>query len=579
MTDTTRNYLSGRELTYIIVCLAIVTCIFIWRLHGFGDLEPRSDQAFIAWWIKGLVAADHIIPRQGVGESLFDAMARDEAGFLTQIFRPVYNSPTELFKIAPILAVYGITTLLGDSYSIQLTLSLLASAAIPFAFASFPFWLNFSSNRTVTYLTGLLALIITAFSFYLHYFSGWGFHNYGILSLIIAVAVSMRILPSTMELLTGRMSWSRIIGLFLVNGLALYSFKTNLFLLPPATVLTLICLPNLSWRMKLRYVFTYVAIFTILILPFIPFVFISANKPDFAQDLTSPILLMMTDFSGNHLDWMMILFERAINWFHTAQALYSLPGLIAGIVGLIAMARDGMRLPLCIAAAHFLAWCFVPIFAGVSFRTYPYLIPFLALGAAYFLAVSFRNTRNLTLHNKIVAVIACALVITHIASQVPSFRSKAHMAEALPEFWATYFIGQGEIRPIIATIEQALPANSILMSWGYGLKFLYRDLKTENLDVELPGLNALMLRRKVGLLQNHIKKRRLSISTTGPLYVLVDHKVDHIDRSSLKAEITSLLGPDGFAIAKGIQLIDIANWDLQSSWPKNIVLYKIVLTK
>lgn len=579
MKERSQYCFSGRDLTYIFICFAIMTGVFIWRLHAFSDLEPRADQAFLAWWIKGLVATDHIIPLQSAGESLLDAMARDETGFLTQTLRPIYNSPTELFKILPVFVVFVITKLIGDSYSIQVAISLIASAAIPFALASFPIWLNSTSNRAVSFSIGILALTIAAFSTYLHFFSGWGFHNYGILSLVVAVAVSARIMPSTLDEATGQMSWRAIVGLFLVNGLALYSFKTNLFLLPPATVMALVSIPNLNWRMKFRHVFTYVVIFTILILPFIPLVFISANKPDYAQDLTSPILLMQANLSGNLLDWSMILYTRTLNWIHTAQEFYSLPGLAAGLIGLTALARDGMRLPLCLAIAHYLAWCFVPIFAGASFRTYPYLIPFLALGAAYFLVVSIRSALRFTLNKTIVAAIAGALLITHIATQIPDLRSKVHMAESLPDFWATYFIGQGEIRPMIAMIEQTLPADATLMTWGYGLKFLYRDLKVTELDVELPALNALMLRQKVGLLQGHIKKRRLSVSKTGSLYVLVDHKVDHIDRKTLTTEIASLLGPSGFAVANRIHLVNIASWELQSFWPKNLALYKVVRNK
>lgn len=251
--------------------------------------------------------------------------------------------------------------------------------------------------------------------------------------------------------------------------------------------------------------------------------------------------------------------------------------LAAGTIGLIALARNGIILPFCIIVAHYLAWCFVPIFAGVAFRTYPYLIPFLALGAAYFIISAFKSTSNLPLNNKVLALIASGLLLAHISTQIPDLRSKTLMKNSLPEFWASYYTGQGELRPVISEIEKILPTNATLLTWGYGLKFLYRDLKTNDLDVDLPVLNALMLRQNVGLLKSHIKKRHLAFPSKAPIYILVDHEIDHINRQTLRLKVSALLGPNGFSISENADIENIAMWQLKSSWPRNVTLYKVVL--
>lgn len=573
----------GGNRVYIIAAVIVAALVFYWRLQAFGDLEPRGDHAFFAWWVKGLSAADHFFPRQGAGGSLLEAMARDETGFLTQLLRPIYNSPTELFKIIPVLGLYGAAKLFGYSYSMQVAISLLASAATPFVLALFPFWRRRISDGPGDYWVGFTALVLGFLSLYLHMFSGLGPHNYGILSLVVAVAVSVRILSELAKTPPARMTWRMVAGLFLANGLALYSYKTNLFLLPPATVLTLLLLPGANWKRKLHHSFTYSILIVILVLPFVPLVVISADKPDFAQDMTSPILLMLSGPSGNLTEWLAIIAGRAMNWFVTARDLYSLPGLAVGILGLAVLARDGVSLPLGIVVVHFLAWCFVPLFAASSLRTYPYILPFLVLGAAYFFVASFKGSglavkwSNRTIINRrLVTAAAGGLIAIHIAMQVPGLYSRARMAQALPNLWSRYFAGQGELRPMIAEIERTVPPNATLMTWGYGLQFLYRDLKTGDPDIRLPAINALMLRHETGLLKEHIRKRHLSLSATDPIYVLVDHAVDNIDRRTLADAVATLLGPEGFAIAADAALVKVLAWRLRTSWPKGVTLYKVI---
>ena len=564
---------------YLLIISLIAALIYFWRIQSFGDLEPRSDQAFLAWWVKGLVSSNHVLPHIEQGEQLIDALARDEKGILTQLLRPIYNSPTELFKIIPIIAYTFVAQIFGDSYSNQVAISIFTSVAIPFVLALYPIW-GTPHKATQTHMwIGFIALILSSTSLYLHVFSGWGIHNAGILTLVIAGVISNNILSTLSKSPNLYKSLRPIIELFLINALAIYSFKTNLFLLPLATVFTILALPEIKWQRKFNLVFCYGSIVTILILPFIPLTLISANKSDFAQDMTSPISLMLAGLSSNLFDWPLIIYNRTESWLVTAYKLYSLPGLIIGILGLYGLARKGMRLPFYILIAHYISWCFIPIFAGVLFRTYPYLIPFLGLGGAYFIVVSFRGVMLPNVNKKLLATIASYLLIAHFVTQIPIIRSKEHMANVLPQFWSTYFTGQGQLRPIIAEIEQILPNNAVLMTWGYGLQFLYRDLKTTGQDIELPAINALMLRQKAGLLLEHIKKRHLSLSVPANIYILVDHKIDHIDRQTLTSEISTLLGPKGFAIANDISLKSIGAWQLKSSWPKNITLYKVSLNK
>ncbi len=583
-----RNFPAVGKRTFLTGIIVFAALIFMWRVLVFGDLEPRGDQAFFAWWVQGLEAADHIVPRVAEGEALFDALARDETGFLTQLLRPLYNATTDLFKILSILILYVAAEIFGGAFSVHVATSVLASAALVLVLGAFPLWYgrpgDGADKSGEDTITGLAALVLGAGALYLHAFSGLGLHNFGVLFLIAAVAGSTRILNGWAAERPGPINWRSVGGLMLFQGLALYAYKTNLFLLPPATALSILLFSGAGLRRKLVCLGVYILIVAALVVPLAPLMFVEASKPEFAKDSFSATAIVGQILSGGIGAMIAPLGKLGAEWFQMAGELYSVPGLIAGLWGLGLMAwRDKVFLPLSVVISHFAAWCLIPLFAATSLRTYLYVLPFFVLGGAYLLvtvgvelrrAAAELNRDYLTMAGT--TVLAAVLLAVHLASQIPGLVSKEKLADFLPRAWAFYFTGQGELRPMVAEIERTLPPDAVLMTWGYGLQFLFRNLKDPATQVFVPpALGALMLRHRSGLLRDHIERRRLSIAAGASVYLLVDHRFDLVDRQTAAHGAGVVLGPEGFAIPGSAKLVEVAHWPLQSSWPGEATLYQL----
>jgi hypothetical protein len=582
--------LSVRRRAFLTGMFVFSVIVFMWRLFLFGDAEPRGDHAFFTWWVLGMEASDHIVPHMEPGERLIDAMARDETGFLTQFFRPMYNSPTELLKAFSILILYGAAKFIGATHSVQVFMSLLASGLLVFVMALFYYGCRFPDDSKNKYnqdlLMGLVALVLSAFSLYLHTFSSLGPHNFGLLFLLIAVIFSIRLLQDLATEKWDRLRWRPLVAFGLTHVLALYAYKINVFLLPPATVLSIVLCFGLSLRRKATYLACYLLFIVALLSPLIPFILLDSSKPAFAKEAFTPSAVLGPLFSGGIGAVLSPVVPRTADWFRVASELFSIPATIAGLWGLGLMAwRTKIIVPLGIVVSHFTAWCFIPYFAALSLRTYLYVLPFLIIGGAYLLATSVISMRQCAvglnrtyISRTVTSLLAGGLLLLHLASQVPGIISKEKMAESVPRIWELYYAGQGELRPMISKIEQSLPENAVLMTWGYGLQYLFRSLKKNTTDIFMPpAISALMLRDKSGLLKSHLDRRHLSIHRGAPVYLLVDFGIDLTDRISTIYDTETVLGPRGFAISNAVGFKEIERWKLASSWPRDVVLYSLKL--
>lgn len=581
---------SIRKRVFLTGVIAFSVLVLVWRVFLFGDMEPRGDQAFFTWWVLGMEASDHLLPYVDPGEKLFDAMARDETGFLTQFFRPMYNSPTELLKAISILILYGAAEIFGATHYVQAFVSILASVLLVGVVGLFFYGYRLALDRTKNFnhdvLAGVAALVLASFSLHLHSFSSLGPHNIGLLFLLIAVIFSIRLLQEMATEKWDGPRWRPLLVFGLTQVLALYTYKINVFLLPPATVLSIILCSGISLRRKTTYLTYYVLFIGVLLAPLIPFFVLDASKPAFAKEPFTITAILGPLFSGGIGAVLSPVADRTVEWFRVADELFSIPGTIAGLFGLGLMAwRSRIILPLGIVVSHFAAWCFVPLFAGLSLRTFLYVVPFLIIGNAYFLAISAMSLRQCVnglnracIFKAGTSLLAAGLLAVHLASQIPGVISNEKMAESVPRIWNEYFAGQGKLRPMIAQIEQTLPKDAVFMTWGYGLQFLFRSLKKDTTHVFVPpAISALMLRDKVGTLKTHLVRRHLSIASGAPVYLLVDYGIDRTDRKSVVYDVETVLGPRGFAISNAVGFNEITSWNLTSSWPREVVLYSLEL--
>jgi len=573
---------------FVLFTLIVSAIVFAYRLSNFGDMEPRVDQAYFAWWVQGMAAADHLLPHPETGESLFAALARDETGFLTQLFRPIYSSTTELFKLVPLLAGYTAALLFGASLAVQVATGIVAGTGVLFVLALYPFWWpsttasNGTSPRDAA--VGVTAVVLGGATVYLHLFSALGAHNFGILFLVIAIAVAGRFLPEILDKHGFRTCVRPLLALTLASGLAFYSYKTNVFLLPVAVGLFILSFPGVGWRRRLGVLSAYAGTCLILIAPIFLFFALDAAKADFAKDSFSLASVWHNALPEGPIGILKLVGARAVDWFRTGGRLFSWPGLVAGLGGLGWMAAvRGRGLPLCLAIAHFLVWCWIPLFAATGLRTYPYILPFLILGNAYLVVNAFgtffaaiRQSRTVKVFRLRLCAVAVALITVHVGLQAPAYLDHKNLAAAYPDAWRIYMKGQGELRPMVAEIEALLPPNAVLMTWGYGLQYVFRNLKQSETRISMPAaLNALALRHRAGLLKDYIHRRHLVLPPGAPFFLLVDPIVDHTEKADLGEALGEVLGSGGFGLAESVQLEERRNWVLTSSWPKGAVLYAV----
>lgn len=583
--------LSVRRRTFLTGIFVFSVFVFMWRHFLFGDAEPRSDQAFFTWWVLGMEASDHLVPQIEPGERLIDALARDETGFLTQFFRPMYNSPTELLKAFSILILYGAAEIFGATHAVQVFMSLLASGLLVFVMGLFYYGCRLPDDREEKYKfdlsAGFVALVLSAFSLHLHAFSSLGPHNFGLLFLVIAVIFSIRLLRELASDKWGSLRWRPLVVFGLTHLLALYTYKINVFLLPPATVLTIVLCSGFSFRRKATYLACYFLFIAALVSPLTPFFVLDSSKQAFAKEAFTLSAVLGPLFSGGFDAVFSPVVPRIAEWFRVADELFSIPAAIAGLWGLGLMAwRSKIIAPLGIVVSHFAAWCFVPYFADLSLRTYLYVLPFLILGGAYLLVTSVISMRQCAvglnqtyISRAVTSLLAGGLLLLHLATQVPGVISNEKMAESVPRIWENYFAGQGEFRPMIRQIEQRLPENAVLMTWGYGLQFLVRSLKDNSTDIFMPpAIHALMLRDQNGrLLKSHLDRRHLSIPSGATVYLLIDAVADATDRKTIFDGTETVLGPRGFAISNTVGFNEIGHWRLTSAWPVDVILYSLEL--
>jgi hypothetical protein len=558
--------------------------VFCFRFVIFGDVDPRSDQAFFAWWAQGLGLADHFLPIVNPGQGWFSALQNDTESYLNQLFRPIYNKPTSIFTLLPLGVIRIVSWVAGDGYSVQTAVSIAFSAFAVLVVSLVPLWLwaGESVPSRERLALSLVALAFGALSLYPHLFSPWGIHNAGAAFLVLAVACGT---PVHRKLVTGSVADVPVpwIAAFAVSQvLALYAHWTNTFLLPVATVLALFVGGNAGFKRRITMAAVYVCGLFVVWVPLYPLIAFEFFRPAYSKEHSLGVLAQL-GYGGELPAVLMQAFERAVNWFAAVADLFSAPGLMLGLAGLIALAwGKGKVFPAMAVVSHILMWAAIPQFSVVHVRTGLYVMPFLAIGGGYFCWVickeltrtpSSRPMRGIPIYGAV--ALGIGLSILHFARQAPVLLDHREARDILPQVWHDYFAGQGELRIVIDQLQNGLPADATLMTWGYGPQFLYRNLTEPSARrAVLPALSALWLRVKTGELKAHLRQRRLVLGR-GPVYLVFAPQTDHIGEADMRKRVFRVLGKGGFAAGESWRMTEVKTWRVDSAWPGDLTLYRL----
>jgi hypothetical protein len=534
-----------------ILIAVYAACVFALRLHDFAGLEPRIDQAGFAHWVRDLARADHFLPDRSAGESWLGALERDRESFVHRFAIRVYNVHHLAFNAVPLGIHLAISSLFGDAYPTQIAASIAGSVCVLLALGTVPLWLA-RGRRPFAHevWVGLASLLVASTALYLHLFSAFGVHNYGVAALLAATGLATRWLTST----AGR----GILAAALGAVLAVYTHWTNLLLLPLATALALAATVEWGARARVAAALRYAVVVGACVLP--------AVGLALALDAARSDLIYVTSADPTAVGWRAVI-DRAGSWFGTGATLFSWPGLVLGLVGVGAAYRvQQMRLPAMLLLVHFVLWSALPGIAEKRLRTYLYVLPFLALGVGTTLVLACRPVAREIARGRrpgwldgrwLVAVGSVLLVGWHVGLQLPGLVSDERARRRMPEFWTQYRQGQGTLAPMVAGIEVAIPDGGTLLTWLPQLQDLLAVLGNAERRIEIPpALETMRTRQRAGTLSDYLRRRRISLPREGPLFLAAS---DDVTETELAAALRGVLG-------RGVGLVPAYELDVVRSW-------------
>lgn len=553
-----------------IIAAAIVSCLCgLWRIQQFGNIELLGDEAFFTQWILRLVEADHFIPERTGEMGWLNALTRDEDSFLNIFLRQIYQAQTLIF-IAVSTAFFALGSLaIGASMSGMVAISIWSSVIAIWLLALFPVLCRHGSSKKTlqidVYAIGGLTLALGCGNSFFNVFSVQGVHNTGVMFLMIAVLATQNWLNKvtvTQAVFADR--WAAVL-MFGVQLLAIYAHYTNVFIVAPATVVAILLDPShpISTRVRLSAKYSGVILWA-----FVPALALMAIYSDTLggamNDQTfssiAEIFVLATDQS-----YAEKIRDQAVYWFQSLGRIFSIPGLILGIIGVMGCAwRDRLALPASIVVIHFLFGTFLPPFVQYD-RTAAYVLPFLILGVAWVVIVTvrtaierYRRRESRALASLALATAVMAALAGHCVSEYRRLEDPKTVLR-----WGT-LIKEPVWRPMILQIEAMIPAGGVLIPWDYGLSHQVRSMSSRSghdLTVLRP-LQILIQRADLGTLRHYLDTRGVAISQTRPTFVLV---WDNLTAEALNGYLERVAGPGGLGFAKTPVAVSKQSWKLPNS--------------
>lgn len=427
------------------------------RVYLFAELEPRMDQAFSMQWIQSLRAADRFWPMELERAPFLQALIKDDGSWLHAFLRPIHAVSKLLLTLGAQLWFYLGSFLLGADSSGQIALSILAQAAAIGLIGAIGF--SVQGGRPAL---AILAVLLATGSSFLHVFSPLGAHNVALLAVMSVAWSANRLLREAAD--PGGPRWGTVAAMFAAQAVALYTYYSVVFLVPPAIFLILSTAPDVIWRKRIRLVLAHGIATAITLLPLVGLVAWEFARGAEGQ-AQSFVYLAKWAWDPTQVSQSAFSSQSVTGWITIHAAVLSWPGVILGLAGLAWLARAGRcPLPLALVLVHFAVWVAMPGFRQFN-RTSAYVIPFLALGMAAATVGAWRARHGLA------KLAATALLIAHLAIDLPRLSAPEKV-----ESWGGYYLTQGAFRALMADVRSALPAEAILMFQGYGFTHIWRAL-------------------------------------------------------------------------------------------------------
>jgi len=493
--------------------VGIAVLFSAWRVYQFADLEPRTDQAFTTAWARSLIHAERLFPQELEGAGFVERLTTDEGSLLNILLRQVALANDLIFTVVGLAWFTVLTYPFGGSMSAQIVASVVA----------------------------------------------------GGLTLLVAAS------PPAARALSPK-AWTGLAIVVAVHGAACFSHYTNVFILPPATVLLLLTDRARPLAQRLRVAVFYAVGIVLFLSPAVFPAVISpgASHDGAAQDFMTRLIWVFSQEGNTPLDWL----ERAGRWFSVMALTTSLPALVLGVAGLAAIARyQGLRLPLIVVSVHFLLGVVMSGFNQYD-RTGAYALPFVFLDLAWS-AVWCWEVRRRGINGwfwRPAVVVAIGTVLTfHMAAQVPALVDP----EKVP-LWATYVRRSAGFGRVVRDVEQVIPAGGVLIAWDYPLVHRFRALSQRawtDYRIVRPA-ESLAREARAGRLREYARRFRIDIPENKPVYVFAE--VERFDEE-LKREFLSVFGESGFRWSRTPAFRDVKRMEWRSRERKltDFLLYEI----
>lgn len=551
--------------TYWFLLAILVLITFLGRWHFLKDTEPRIDQADFATSIRGIAEADHVWPRRTPGQSFQQALLADQESLIHRIGRPVFNFPRFCLNAVPAVIASLVCWLFSYSYAKLVFLSILATCLsllllgyLPFA--ALPDW---HDKPAFVMVMGLGAALAYASALQVSLFSPWGVHNAAVFFLVLAVIASVRLMRNA-ECWQNHPVQS-LLWTALFTGLACYSHWTNGFLLIPAVAVGLLTIPDLPLRRRATLSIGFGLLAGLILIPVGILTMVLHRLND------NFLIFVNTGHSARPL--LEGLPSRAWKWCLAGSELFSAPGLLLGIGGLAWIARKyRITLPLLCLVVHFLAYCLMPgfIWAGSPtwLRTYNYVIPFLAIGIGAAVAVVWQEALQGRLAVTARVLVAMFLLL-HLYAQVPWFHPPEWMRSRSPAFYECYLRGQGNLRPSVIGLAEAIPENAPVWFWNYPLRHIYQSLIPSSYRHPLVSSTILVVLEKT---EAGLPPRDLPSMLPANTHVVAPTTVP---REELAKALRMVLRPVGGSDQGGIFVLPKGQWETNTLDYGTFVLYDV----
>jgi len=529
---------SLKKAMLILSVLLFLCAILIFRSQNISKTDPGVDQATVAAIVRGILRTQKNFPNPITYKSIM--AARDTRTHV--VAKLLFNQPLLIFTTGSMSILLLLSKVFGDSYNRITFFSELFSVFTVFISALVLLW----SHKTLQkdWLRVVIGMFLIGTNFYLHYFSLLGIHNIAITFALACVLWASNFAHYQKEV-SPEPSTQQIRILAIITFAAVHMYFSNLLLIPISVVLFLVSLPNRTYQERIKNAFQYCLCLGLLLIPsslLFMVIKLKSSAPVFEYAYSTE------SQSGNY-------FFEALNriklYFDCLSASMGWFFLLSGLIGLFRLSvLEKNRMPLIYWFIHFLLWVLVPgfTFNGSStwFRTMPYIIPVLYIGATYLLFELARISKNRFLARGIII----AGIAFHFLWNIPTTFHLQELKIQIPSFYKAYFESEGKIRRGVSSLSGHLNTGKPILFWTYrGLRY-FQALTDLPFDSYLPALTSMEIRQKLGTLQDYAIKTGLKDSKEEEIFFVLDSEKpinQELNSFEVKKALVSVLGPNGLS--------------------------------